>query len=58
MLQESMQAFMGTVLDKDKLKLITTIYHVIRLLIESSKIFVVFLYLQWYGCHVRLFMMQ
>ena len=44
MLQEkNAQVFIGPVLEEGRLKLIKTIYHLIRLLMESSKIFVLFL---------------
>jgi len=38
-----MQAFMGPVLEEGRLKWIKTIYHLIRLLMGSLKIFVSFL---------------
>ena len=40
---KNMQVVIGPVLEEGRLKLIKTIYHRIRLLMESSQIFVSFL---------------
>ena len=50
-----MQVSIGPVLKEGRRKSIKTIYHLIRLFMESSKISVSFLQLQRYACHVSAF---
>ena len=56
--KKTTQVFIGPVLEEGRLKSIKTIYHFIRLFMENVKIFVPFLQLQRYACHVLLFTMR